>query len=140
MAEIGEKTWEELGKIEKGLWLKKLLEKLQGIVNAQESANAEEQGKELEKCFRVLQKEFLVDCLKQPPYTKDTDDERDAKKIKLDIRTAFGLEGSGSARVRNALVFGTGISMGKPFFAPNWPKLLQRIHKSYFIERYGIPT
>ena len=137
MAEISEKTWEQLDKIEKNLLPVKLLEKVKAFIAEKSGVDTDKMVNNLLRCFRLLQKEFLVDCLKEPPYEKKTDNERDPKKIKRDIRNAFGLEDNDSVHSHNALVFGTGISMGEPFYLPNWATLLQRIHKSYFIERYG---
>lgn len=137
MAEISEKTWEQLDKIEKNLLLAKLLEKVKAFLADKSGVGTDKMVNNLLRCFRLLQKEFLVDCLKEPPYEKELDNERDKKKIKRDIRNAFGLEDRDSVCSHNALVFGTGISMGKPFSLPNWSTLLQRIHKNYFVERYS---
>lgn len=138
MSEIAEKTWEELDKIESKLQFTQFLTALNDIIKKKREEIGIEGNREsvedLEKCFRLLQKEFLIDCLKNQP---DNREQRDTKHIKRDIRNVFRLENTNRIGTRNALIFGAGISMDPPFNLPNWSVLLQRIHKNYFLECYG---
>ena len=135
--EIRKEVWEKLNAIEKDLQLAGLLKYIKEIIAAKRGKDTSEDIHNLERCFRLLQKEFLIDCLKKFPYKKGTDDERDQKEIKQNIRNAFMSDESEFVKAHIALVFGTGVSMGEPFSIPNWSSLLQRTHKNYFSERYG---
>lgn len=129
MAEIYNTIWKALDKIENELMLSHLLENLrQKIVTMSDNVA------DLLGCFRLLQKEFLVDCLRRSDSGMESDNIRDPKNIKRDIREAFK---GGDSVAANAFIFGTGISMNQPFNVPNWLTLLQRIHSNYFTERYG---
>ncbi len=88
-------------------------------INLQSEKSNDELNDELNKVIKLLKDEFLLQAV---PY----------KNIKQDFSKIFGV----TKRKKAALVFGAGVSMGKPLYMCNWSGLLKNAVTGHFLSCY----